>query len=352
MRHSLSIKAEDIARLAEDSYQFAADLPILLRRLIFGTVDNLHKVYFPSGKNVYGKGYDGIVESSEGNAFVPNGRSVWEISTRRDVIVKANKDFEERTYNSKEDNFSVTTYVCVTAHKWQDKEAWVASKKKEEKWLDVKVIDAVDLECWLENAPVAESWFAPYVDKWPISGVLTLEKFWEEWSKKTNPAIHENLLLAGRQKEADELNRIFRMKPKVQHIYTESKKEAIAFMAACILILPEEEKERLLSMCIIVSNIEDWRFLTECKKKLFLIVNFANPPGAANVINNGHYIVVPKDTSSKIERKDLVLPRPTIEEFFKALQKMGFEEYQARKIARESGGSISAIMRKLAIIKQ
>ena len=57
-------------------------------------------VEFPAGEGVQREGWDGLVDAAAGNAFVPAGVSVWELGTNKEIITKANQDFEKRTKDS------------------------------------------------------------------------------------------------------------------------------------------------------------------------------------------------------------------------------------------------------------
>lgn len=73
-------------------------LPRLVRQLIHGLTDSLQRIVFPAGSSVQLGGWDGIVESSQGNEFVPPGVSGWELSTqKKGKKGKADDDYEKRS---------------------------------------------------------------------------------------------------------------------------------------------------------------------------------------------------------------------------------------------------------------
>src|SRR5688572_22758745 len=73
-------------------------LPHVVRKLITATVDpaNLKALRIPVGDAIGRPGYDGRVESVGGNAYVPDGQSIWEMGTG-DAEPKANADYKSRT---------------------------------------------------------------------------------------------------------------------------------------------------------------------------------------------------------------------------------------------------------------
>ena len=94
-----------------------------------------------------------MVDSAGADPFVPEGKSVWEISVRKDVVQKADEDYQKRTENPLGLDPAEMTFVFSTSRVFPDKEGWVALKLSEGVWSDVKVVDADDLEAWLERVP-------------------------------------------------------------------------------------------------------------------------------------------------------------------------------------------------------
>src|SRR6185312_14820761 len=82
-----------------------------------------------------------------------SGHSCWEVSCRADATAKANADFQKRTGEFGDADRQTRTYVAVTARKWPQKAKWVADRRAEELWLDVRAYDADDLEQWIEQSP-------------------------------------------------------------------------------------------------------------------------------------------------------------------------------------------------------
>ena len=103
---------------------------------------------FPAHEEVQFSGFDGIVENpSVQNAYVPLGRSVWELSTERSPQSKAQRDYLKRTQYPEFDP-AECTYVALTAKRWDSKQKaqWISNKRRDNVWRDVKVYDAADLE--------------------------------------------------------------------------------------------------------------------------------------------------------------------------------------------------------------
>ena len=65
-------------------------LSALVRRLVHATVDKPTLTQFPADEGVDRRGWDGMVECAVGNAWVPTGKSVWELGTDSNPREKAN----------------------------------------------------------------------------------------------------------------------------------------------------------------------------------------------------------------------------------------------------------------------
>jgi len=101
-------------------------LPHVLRQLAWATLGRQHiqKIDFPAYESVQRPGFDGEVVCAQGNAWVPEGHSFWELSVDGGVRSKAVRDFEKRTTETPVEMRKETVYVCVTARNWQDKKEW------------------------------------------------------------------------------------------------------------------------------------------------------------------------------------------------------------------------------------
>src|SRR5215208_874547 len=89
-------------------------LPRVIRRLVHATLERVDRVGFPADEGVQLGGYDGVVRVGEGNAFVPEGTSVWELGTNRNVKAKADEDYEKRRADPLGLDPSGTSFVFVT----------------------------------------------------------------------------------------------------------------------------------------------------------------------------------------------------------------------------------------------
>ena len=93
-------------------------LPELIRRLILATVPMPSLLDMPSGSSVWLPGWDGLLVTAEGNAWVPDGASAWEFSLEKNPRSKATADYKKRTENPEGVDRTKTTFVFVTPRKW------------------------------------------------------------------------------------------------------------------------------------------------------------------------------------------------------------------------------------------
>ena len=106
-------------------------MPQMLRRLIHATVEHPRRVRFSAGEGVQRSGWDGIIEVESGNAYVPDGFSVWELGTGRQVKSKADGDYSKRTADPLGLNPAKAIFIFVTPRRWGGKDDWMAEKNKE-----------------------------------------------------------------------------------------------------------------------------------------------------------------------------------------------------------------------------
>ena len=141
-----------------DNLEARGQLPLLIRRLCYATT-NPTKLDFPANESIQRSGFDGEVECVQGNAWVPDGRSVLELGTSRKVTSKADEDFKKRTDNTPDQDQKNITFIFVTPRHWEQKKEWIEKKCDTANWKEVRAYDADDLEQWLDVTPPVAGWF-------------------------------------------------------------------------------------------------------------------------------------------------------------------------------------------------
>ncbi len=104
---------------------------------------------------------------ADGDAHVPGGVSGWELGAGTGVKDKADDDYDNRRGDALGLDPDEMTFVFVTARRWGAKDAWVAKKREEGHFRDVRAYDADDLETWLERAPAVHVWISRRLGKRP-----------------------------------------------------------------------------------------------------------------------------------------------------------------------------------------
>jgi hypothetical protein len=323
-------------------------LPQLLRLLIRATVRDIRLIDFPAGESVQIGGYDGKVQVLEGNDFVPDGFSVWELGTNKDIKGKADDDYDKRCKAPLETNPAETTFIFVTPRRWANKDKWIQEKNTEGIWAEVRAYDADNLEQWLEIAPAVHSWLARLIGNFP-EGALSLGDFWDEWRFSTSPPMNTELHLAGRHEATEKINTWLTGTPSSLTVQADSREEAIAFFAAVVYQLEEEEGEYYLSRCVIAQDELSWRHLIATQGNLILLPDFNNPSGIGNAIFiRKHHILIPTGRENTASNNALKLPRIEREGFKNALINMGLSQEHSRSLIQESKRSLLIFRRQKA----
>ncbi|OUC14738.1 MAG: hypothetical protein B0A82_10425 [Alkalinema sp. CACIAM 70d] len=177
---------------------------------------------------------------------------------------------------------------------------------------------------------------------------LSLESFWRNWSQDTEPSLSKDLVIGGREQERDRIISWLRGSPSALSLQADSPEEAIAFLAAVVQSLEDEERSQVLPRAVVINSAVAWQSLiTSSEMPLILIPRFPEVEGVGQAIKNGHHVFVPLGrTSSDKEHR---LPRINRDAAEKALRTMGLSRDKAKNFATLARRSLSALRRKLAI---
>jgi len=307
----------------------------------------VERLQFRSDEGVHLGGWDGIVQVPEGNAYVPDGLSGWELSTRSDIGSKANEDYLTRSDNPLALDTEKAIFVFVTPRRWSNKETWAEEKRREGIWKDVLAYDAADLDAWLEQTSAVDLWFSILIGKRP-AGAIDLNSFWDAWSKATRTPLSPELVISGRVDNIPKIHQWLRSEPSVLGLQADTKDEAIAYFMASLSRLSEEEQEFVLAKAIVVEEATAWHQLALCDSSLLLIPIFTDRSMVTNAIENGHHVLFPMDRSEPRIGNTLPISRLHREEARKALEAMGISEGRSRDLAILARRSLGALRRELA----
>ena len=339
------ISTKDL-QLWADTVDCSYNLPHLVRKLILATTDmkGIKHIHFPYGDDIQTGGYDGELDTDSGNAFVPFGASVWEFGTTDKKKGKADEDYSKRVKDPLDKIPAETTYINVNAKKYRDKNKWVAEKKADNFWRDVRYLDAIDLEQWLELAPTVELWLAERLRK-PTLGIFTLGEYWSRWSESSSLKIVPELLLGrSRQKETEAINAFLNSQSTVLYIKSITTDEAVAFPIAVIKSCMVESLN-----VVVIDNRESFNRFVNTDQLLVIIVKFKiDNVDLRGATQKGHKVIIPLGPAEEASA-DGVLQLQIVsgDAFEQGLVKMEIDPEQARRLSKTSGRNIAVLKRLL-----
>ena len=346
------ITAKDLIAWAGGNNRRAQDdLPILIRRLVHTTISGASKVDFPAGDSIATPGSDGVVIVGEGNAWVPNGESLWEVSCKDGCKKKANEDCEKRAKQMSDEERTKTTFVFATPRRWpkrNEKGKWEKQKRDNHGWQSVRVLDADDLEQWIEQSPTVCAWMAEKL-KFPsaFSGVFSPEKEWEKWATVTNSKLFSALILSDRQDAVKKLTEWLDNPPEnLFRVIADSHEEAIAFVCAAL----EGRNEYFDRLLVVKSNQDEAGKLWNDEKSPPPIFMFASESYVPIGLSDKAYAIAAdtKKGGSEEPKRPGFLRKTSHENFVRILVDMGYKEKEAERLARDSGRHLPILRRLLA----
>lgn len=323
------------------------NLPLLIRRLVRATATDISHILFPAGDSVSSPGWDGTLKVSDGTEYIPEGISIWEMGCNQNVKGKADKDYEKRKESISVSDASEITYVFVSPRAWTKSNEWCEEKREEGFWKDVKAYNAATLEEWIEQAPAVGIWLGQLLGKYP-EGVKALEDWWNEWKMGTVPPFTKELVLAGRDDQVRKVQEMLKFSSSQIIVQAATINESIAFLAAAINSLPEEEREFYISRSIIIKDSEAFNHISiSSSNELLFIPEFEEIEGLSLAKSKGHCVYIPVGPDN-VANSDIVLPRLGRDAFISAIREMGLSEENAQKYSRDTGRSLTVLRRQLA----
>ncbi len=115
-----------------DSIESRHLLPELVKKLVYATKIDLIRVEIPTHEQVQYSGWDGVVDSTNRDQFLPSGICLMEMGTNKDVKAKADSDYEKRSndslgYDKKHGNF-----IFITPRDWSGARDWEQKRNNEQ----------------------------------------------------------------------------------------------------------------------------------------------------------------------------------------------------------------------------
>ncbi|WP_051081879.1 hypothetical protein [Methyloversatilis universalis] len=211
----------------------------MIADLIRASAQDISTIRFPNGDKGQVRGFDGVLDAAGVRPYVPDGASLWEFGVSENAAAKAESDFVKRTNEVEEEQRKQTTFVFATPRTWnngREKIAeWVSEKQKLGLWKDVVYLDGSMIEDWLRCSPAVAARYARYeLNLFPVLGARSTDEFWDEYSNRFGPQLVEQVLLAGREQQAEALIR--KLSEGVSKILyaADAPDEVVAFTVAAI----------------------------------------------------------------------------------------------------------------------
>lgn len=341
----LAIRANDISAWAKGIIDARNRLAVLLRVLINSTTDHLSRVDFPGNDDAERPGWDGETESDGGSPWVPAGSSGWEFSCAGDFPGKPNRDYEKNLKAPRATRLN-TTFVFVTPHRWPGKTAWIADKRREKRWKDVRAYDASDMEQWLEQSLPGQAWFTDEIGG--ASGVRSLDRCWRDWADVASPPLPASLFQPALDAAGKLLSdRLLHPSPNATVIMADSIEEGLAFVAQALGPAGDPRLTALRDQTLVFDSPEAMRKLADSTRPFVAVIHSNEVeravPAQASKFNR--ILIHPRNAH--------VQPHITLEPIGydvlrESLKERGLSIDEVDKLARESGRSLTVLRRRLA----
>lgn len=345
----LTIKAGQIEDWTERNIDSRHLLPVLLRKLIHSTGDELRQVDFPGYDNAERRGWDGWIEADAATPWIPDGKSGWEFGTNKNSKSKAESDYAARLGSVSPAERAECTFVFITPRNWPGKTDWAKSKNAEGVWKAVRALDASDLEQWLEESIPAQMWLAEQLAM-PISGFETIDRCWQRWEEASEPKMTSKMfepsVIAYRDTFKEWLEKPSE-KPFV--LAADSTDEALAFLAC--LFQDRTIATRSGDLAAVFKSAETLRILAGSSSPCIPIVCTKDAERELATIYRQLHCIIVRPRNVVNSEPDIALDLLNHDAFEKALAEMGIEDDKARQLARASGLSPTILRRRLSRIE-
>ncbi|WP_188251966.1 hypothetical protein [Pseudomonas sp. PSB1] len=331
-----------------DTLQGRDKMPELVADLIWATATRVRRLRFLYGDMGQVRGFDGYLDVDATSPFVPDEKSIWEFGTNGAGKTKAEGDYSKRTKEVSAEDRAECTLVIVSPRTWDTPavkvEDWLDEKNELGEWKRVVYLDGPLLEDWLAQSPaVASRWARHAFKRAPQHGVLSTDEFWESYSRRFEPALVEDVLLAGRESQAEDLLRNLTQGSGRLAYAADTTDEVIAFAVAAIRKAPEPVRKPLEARTLIVETEEAARHLVNTSTLIYL-PRLAARCCVGILQTSGPTVISAGTEDKKNDHVDLV--RPTSTQLGKAFTGMGMSESEGYEAARTCGRSLAVLARQ------
>lgn len=318
--------------------------PELVRRLLAST-PGVTNISVRAGDGVSAPGWDGRAESG-GSAYLPSGSLCLEFGVGGKPKTKADEDYEKRRADPGKGAVAAESrFIFITPRRWSGAAAWANDRRSEGAFADVQVLDADDLEGWLQETPAVHQWISEQLGRRPRDAE-TLERWWTRFRAQTDPTLPAALFLAGRDSEREQLADFLGGPPGVITVQARWRDEAIAFVCATIEAT-NREASNPVQPPLVVSSAEVWDRVVPRPGRMTLLPLLENPDIAA-AQERGHHIVLPIGADQVARGTKIELFPPHRQGAAEALEAAGIDSDCTHQLAALARRSMPSLVRKLA----
>ncbi|WP_007515291.1 helix-turn-helix domain-containing protein [Pseudofrankia saprophytica] len=321
-------------REAQDTF------PEVMRRLFVSTT-GLTGVSVRAGDGVSAGGWDGHAES-EGTSYLPKGSLYFEFGVGRDSRAKADADYKKRREDPAGAVPSKSIFIFATPRRWPGADEWAAQRRADQFFRDVRVLDADDLEGWLQASPTAHYWTSEQLGRSPRDGE-TLERWWNRFQVRTDPALRAELFRSGRDKQCQQLSDLLNGDATVTTVQAGSRDEAVAFLYS--VIGPTHGTSGLVDQALVISSADVWNRVSSQPGRILLVPLFNDPEIFSA---RSHHIILPAGPDEIVRASAIILPPPERRGAANSLKASGIPDDRADRLAALARRSLPALMRTLA----
>lgn len=325
--------------------------PELIADLIRATAKEIQAFRFPSGNKAQVRGFDGWLHATGVPPYVPDGLSVWEFGASGANATKALKDFTKRTNEVSGDKQKETTLVLASPYTWDDPQNklpdWIDERKNSSNWKEIVYLDGVQIEDWLKLCPGVSARYAAEMQLRPVEGVQSSDEFWNEYACRFKIPLTEDVLLCGREAQANSLLRELLQGHGPIQLAADAPDEVIAFAIAAVRKAEWDTRLFLESRILVLDTQHAARSFTRDRGRNHIFFPRLQANALSGQLTNigTTLIALGRDQSS---RPGIFLNRPSTQEFSKALQSLDLPESEADNLARHCGRSIVVLARRFA----
>lgn len=343
----LKITARDIEQWVDGNLEARSRLPVLLRKLIHSTGQQLSHVDFPGYDNAERKGWDGRVDAAAATPWIPPGKSGWEFGVNADPRQKAEGDYAARVTAIPAPERADINFIFLTPRKWNAKDKWAQEKQALGEWKSVRAYDASDLEQWLEQSIPAQGWLAEQTGS-SAAGAHSLDEQWHRWASVTHPELSKELFAPSVERHKGTLTSWLAKEPSSPLLVcADSKTEALAFLSClfdCDDVAGAGHKDRV----VVFSSPDTLRKLLSSSSSFIPVVFTEESERELGGIHGKLHSIIVRPRNAVDATPDIALDLIGREAFQKTLAAMGIGDHDAEVLGRESGYSPTILRRRLS----